>query len=57
MKDEICSASRALIMDRLNISKNWTIYYPMLGNGNPSDLLTNLESIVHIALDPSDDKT
>ena len=57
IKDKICSASRDLIVDILNISENQTIDYPMLGNGNPSDILTDSESIMNITLDPSDDKT
>ena len=57
MKDKICSASRALIVDRLEILENWTTDYLILGHGNPSDLLTESESIIHITLDPSDDKT
>lgn len=57
IKNEICSASRDLLVDRLEISENWTIDYPMLGSGNPSDLLTESNSIVHITLDPSDNQT
>ena len=57
MKDVICYSVRALIADNLDISKNWMIDFSMLGRGNPKDLLTESELIVHIIREPSDDKT
>ena len=57
IKDAICFASRVLMIGILDILENWTTHYPMLGRGNPKDLLTNSELIMQMTQDPSDDKT
>ena len=57
MKDAICSAVRDLIVERLDISKNWMIDFPMLGRGNHKYLLTESELTVHMIWKPLDDMT
>ena len=57
MKDAIFSAFRALIANRLDILKNWTTDCPMLGRGNPKDLLKIFELVVHMIQESSDDMT
>ena len=57
IKDAICSTFRILMADRLNISKNSTTDFPMLGRRNPKDFLTNFELIVQMIQHPSNDRT